>query len=356
MLSRIFFPFLFGLLLIGILSGLSRGGIFLFFEDFFARVALYHPVIFISGFFGSLLSIERAIGLRKNFLFVIPVSLILGVLLLITFGNPYLLVASSLLFSIPSIIVFRMGKHLFYFLFSSVLFFLGNLFFVSGGMRSGALALAESLVFYVLAERIELARIIKLKVSDILLFVLAFFAVLVGAFLLYFNEINSRFFPSSDNFPFYLIGFADLYLGMWFLLKDVAKRVIKISGGLSRYSALAILLGHFSLLLGGFFLFFGKWRFWGESIHFMTLGFTFSMVFGHAPLIFPQILKIKPFFSRALYFPLSLLHFSVFIRFLSAFFHNLKTLALSLNSLSILIFFIMMGALSILQKTPEPHK
>jgi hypothetical protein len=261
MLSRAFFPFLFVLLLIGILSGLARGGIFLFFEDFFARVSLYHPVIFISGFFGSLLSLERAIGLRKNLFFVIPISLILGVLLLLSFGNPYLLGAASLLFSIPSIIVFRMGKHLFYFLFSSVLFFLGNLFFVSGGMRSGALALSESLVFCVLAERIELSRIIKLKVSDVLLFVLAFFVVLIGAFLLYLNEINAISFPSSDNLPFYLIGFADFYLGIWFLLKDVAKRVIKISGGISRYSALAILLAHSSLLLSGFSLFFGKWRF-----------------------------------------------------------------------------------------------
>ena len=49
-------------------------------------------------------------------------------------------------------------------------------------------------------------------------------------------------------------------------------------------------------------------------IHSIFLGFALSMVFAHALIIFPRLLK-RPFrFGRRLYLPLALLHFSVVLR------------------------------------------
>ena len=352
MLGRFFIPFVLFLLFLGILSGLSRGGVVE--RDWFAQ---YHPIIFVTGFFGTLISLERAIGLGKIF-FIVPASIIFGVALYIFFGKPHMLVLSSLLFSIPSIFIVRMNRYLFYFLFSSLLFFLGNSAFVLGGVKSASLLLVESLVLFILAERIELSRIAKLRRSDIALFIFAFFLMLFSSALLFLVEVNYTERSLVGEFPLQLAGVSNIVLGVWFLMRDIARRVRKISAGITRFSATAVLLAHMSLLLSGVLLLFGKWKVWGGALHLISLGFVFSMVFGHAPLVFPQIAKTKPIFSHFFYAPLVLLHISVLMRVLSEIIllRELKFISLYLNSASILIFFFVMMATRLKEKMKGGRK
>jgi hypothetical protein len=50
------------------------------------------------------------------------------------------------------------------------------------------------------------------------------------------------------------------------------------------------------------------------ALHALALGFVFSMMLGHAPVILPAIARVKVLFSRLYYLPLALLHVSLVIR------------------------------------------
>jgi len=50
------------------------------------------------------------------------------------------------------------------------------------------------------------------------------------------------------------------------------------------------------------------------ALHAVMLGFVFSMVFGHAPIIFPAVLRVAVPYSPYFYVPLALLHASLAIR------------------------------------------
>jgi hypothetical protein len=50
------------------------------------------------------------------------------------------------------------------------------------------------------------------------------------------------------------------------------------------------------------------------QVHALFLGFVISMVFGHAPVIVPALLRIAPSFTPAAYGYLALLHASLLVR------------------------------------------
>ena len=50
------------------------------------------------------------------------------------------------------------------------------------------------------------------------------------------------------------------------------------------------------------------------ALHALGLGFVFSMVFGHAPIIFPAVLRIGVPYHPTFYLPLALLHLSLLVR------------------------------------------
>ncbi|MBY0432052.1 MAG: hypothetical protein K2Q10_12695, partial [Rhodospirillales bacterium] len=49
-------------------------------------------------------------------------------------------------------------------------------------------------------------------------------------------------------------------------------------------------------------------------LHAVFVGFVFSMVFGHAPIILPAVLRVSVPFRPAFYLPLALLHLSLTLR------------------------------------------
>ena len=50
------------------------------------------------------------------------------------------------------------------------------------------------------------------------------------------------------------------------------------------------------------------------ALHALTLGFVFSMVFGHAPIILPAVLRVAVPYHPTFYLPLALLHVSLIVR------------------------------------------
>jgi hypothetical protein len=49
-------------------------------------------------------------------------------------------------------------------------------------------------------------------------------------------------------------------------------------------------------------------------LHALLLGFVFSMVFGHAPIIFPAVLRVAVPYHAYFYVPLVILHVSLLAR------------------------------------------
>jgi hypothetical protein len=81
-----------------------------------------------------------------------------------------------------------------------------------------------------------------------------------------------------------------------------------------------------------------EWR--DAALHAIGLGFVFAMVFGHAPIIFPAVTRIKIPYHPALYLPLTLLHLTLALRVFGGLNSNfaLRQQAALLNGLVLVVF------------------
>ncbi len=108
-----------------------------------------------------------------------------------------------------------------------------------------------------------------------------------------------------------------LAMALWLLRYDIARYTIRKSG-LTRFIAACLLTGYGWLAIGGMLAV----RFGGVTAglqydaiqHAVLVGFVISMIFGHAPIIFPAVtgkaVPFQPFF----YSHLVVLHLSLFLR------------------------------------------
>lgn len=117
-----------------------------------------------------------------------------------------------------------------------------------------------------------------------------------------------------------LTGVALLGLAAWLFRFDLAWRTIR-HPGLPRFMAICLLSGYVWLtttaVLVGL-----KWPqtngvVYDAALHAFLVGFVFSMIFGHAPVIFPAVLGLPVHFRWTSYLPLVVLHGSVLLRMTS---------------------------------------
>jgi hypothetical protein len=115
----------------------------------------------------------------------------------------------------------------------------------------------------------------------------------------------------------HVYGGALVALAAWLARQDIARRTVRASG-LTRYIAVCLLSGYVWLGVGGVLLLFVGLQPGtpanDAALHAIAIGFVFSMVFGHAPIIFPAVLRVKVPYSAAFYGPLALLHVSIAVR------------------------------------------
>jgi hypothetical protein len=98
---------------------------------------------------------------------------------------------------------------------------------------------------------------------------------------------------------------------------DMARRMVRQTG-CTRFIAVCLLSGYVWLGVGGVL----HWRFGGvfagpyydAMLHTVFFGFVFAMIFGHAPMILPAILRRPPSYHPAFYVPLVLLRASLLLR------------------------------------------
>ena len=211
----------------------------------------------------------------------------------------------------------------------------GNLIWLSG--RPTFLAVPWWVAFLVLTiagERLELARILLLRPLAQRTFAGAIALVAVGLSL-------SLLFPDAG---IRLTGLGFLALGIWLLRFDLARRTVR-QAGLTRFIALCLLPGYVWLAAAGL-----AWLIWADRLtagpwydamlHAIFLGFIFSMIFGHAPLILPAVTGRALPYRPAFYSHLVTLHAGLLLRIAGdlALQPALRQWGAMLNVIAILLF------------------
>lgn len=299
-------------LLCGVLSGLARLGLPLPAHAV-AHVGV-HGALMVGGFFGTLIGLERAVALARPWPYLAPLASGLAGIALIA-DLP--LVWAGLLMALASFTMFaacasvwnaqRVAHHAALAL-AALAWFLGNLVWAWKGLVYPAVALwAAFLILTIAGERLELSRFVPTPPVARRVFVGIEALLLVGALVS----------VASEAFGLRLFAVALAALSAWLLRYDIARRTVK-SQGLTRYMALCLLSGYVWLGLAALLGLAGALQIGhalrDAALHALLLGFVFSMVFGHAPVILPAISTLKFLWHRGFYLPLAVLHLTLLAR------------------------------------------
>lgn len=276
-------------------------------------LAAAHGPLIVSGFLGTLISLERAVALNTWWSYGAPLAAAAGALLLLlgwgAAGALLLTLGSLALLLVFAVIVRRHPAHYTGVMAAGALAWLvGNSLWLAGRpLHHVVYWWAGFLVLTIVGERLELSRVLRLSESTIRLFAGAVTLLAAGLLLtLFFYDPGVR-----------LTGAGLLALALWLARHDVARRTVR-RPGLTRYIAACLLSGYLWLGAAGLLaLFYGgipAGPYYDAILHALFLGFVFSMIFGHAPIILPSLMNIPLPYTPAFYLPLALLHLSLLLR------------------------------------------
>lgn len=273
-----------------------------------------HGPLMVSAFLGTVISLERAVALRRRAAYLPPLLGGLGGLAL-TAGLPWALAAWLLLAAAVGLaVVFayivrqQPAAYTATMAVGAGAWLVGNGLLVAGRPVYAAVPWwVAFLVLTIAGERLELSRVLRLSSRVINLFVIVA-AVFVGGVALTLVA-----YTAGTQFA----GLGLILLATWLLRYDLARHNIR-RRGLTRFIAICLFGGYLWLAVGG-----ALWLVAGgimagplydAMLHAIFLGFVFAMIFGHAPLIFPSVLGRPMAYLPASYVPLIVLHGSLALR------------------------------------------
>ena len=293
----------------GVLGGLARLGWAVPLPS--PQVLAVHGPLLLSGFFGTVIGLERAVALGRRWAYAGPLLSGLGGLALLL-GLDWRLGAS--LFAAAALVLLLATLHIVrrqreWFTITLALgvasWLAGNLLWLAGSPPMAVAALwINFLVLTIAGERLELSRFLPPSPAARRLFLSVLLLLLAGGVAVFL-----------DRWAF-LQGIGLLALALWLARQDIARRTVW-ERGLTRFIALCLLSGYAWLAAGGLILL-AQAGLQGPAqdaaLHVLLLGFVFSMVFGHAPIIFPAVLRVRMPWHWSFYVPLLLLHGSLLLR------------------------------------------
>jgi hypothetical protein len=301
-------------LLVGMTAGLARLGLPV--PMWAGRLAALHGPLMVCGFFGTVISLERAVALARRWAYLAPLLSGAGAAAALSGVVPPaigagLIAAGSAILAAASLLIYARQRELFTLTLAlgALSWLLGNLQWLAG-LPIHAIVPAW-LAFFVLTiagERLELSRLLPPSAVARRIFAITLILLLGAVALSLRDERTGRL----------LLAVALLAIAAWLMRQDVARRTVR-SRGLTRFIAVCLLSGYAWLAVAGITLL--AWLGLGDRIaaydaalHAVLLGFVFSMVFGHAPIIFPAILRIAVPYAAYFYVPLVILHASLLLR------------------------------------------
>ena len=283
-------------LVAGIAGGLARAGV----AAPLGSSAALHGVLMVSGFFGAVISLERAVALGRAWAYLAPLACGIGGIALLAGAGAiglWLFVAGAAILLAASLVLAwrHVSLEVCTLAIAAGCWLAGNVLLALGAPI--AVVLGWWIAFFALtigAERLELSRYMPRPRAAHWLFAAIALALIAGALA-----------------SLRLTGLALAALAGWLLVFDLARNTIRRTG-LVRYIAACLLAGYGWLALGGvlFAIDYG----YDAALHAVLVGFVFSMVFGHAPVIVPAVLRRALPYTALFYVPLVLLHFSLALR------------------------------------------
>ncbi len=294
----------------GVAGGLQRIGV----SIDAGRAMGWHGPLMVSGFFGTVIGLERAVALARPWPYLAPIASAAGALLLLAgsavAGSSSMVAAAAILLA-ASLDVWRRQPAPFTLIIALAAgcWLAGNALWAATGAASAAIPWwLGFLVLTIAGERLELSRYQPTSAAARRVFAAIVMAMLAGFVWATLDLVAGL----------RLVGATFVALAAWLFRQDIARRTVR-GTGLTRFVAVCLLSGYAWLAIGG--LLFASGRaggfVWDAAIHAVMLGFVFAMVFGHAPIIFPAVLRVAVPYHWTFYLPLALLHVSVAIRVVS---------------------------------------
>jgi hypothetical protein len=263
-----------------------------------AGALVLHGAVMVSGFFGTVIALERAVALGRLWAYSAPLAAgVGGALLLADVQVPGFLfmIAAAAAFCAASIVIVARQPSV-----ETATLLAGAAAWLAGAvcLLLGVDPVRWWIAFFALtigAERLELSRYLKRSRFSRL----SFIALAAGVLLCALE-------PSSKAQGAILV-----LLALWLFAFDLARITIRQTR-LPRYIAACLLAGYFWLAVSGVLLALGAPR--DGALHAFFLGFVVSMVFGHAPVILPAVLRVPFPYHPVVYVPLVVLHASLAAR------------------------------------------
>ena len=282
-----------------------------------ATTAEEHGVLMALGFLGTVISLERAVALGRRWAFAAPALAGAGGVAVLLSLPPVvgrlLLCAASIVLVVVYVVVHRIqpALHLRVMAAGAVCWYVATLFWLTGWPLPRVVPwIAGFLVLTIIGERLELARVAFLTRSSVRQFLVG--AVVFGVGLTLTTTV------ATGSTGVRVAGAGMIALAAWGSVHDVARRTVKIPG-VTRFMAVCLLAGYVWLFIGGV-----VWMFAGNlgasvsiydaALHTVFLGFVMSMIFGHAPVIVPAVLRVRLPFRPWFYLHVGLLHTSLLAR------------------------------------------
>ncbi len=268
----------------------------------------------VCGFLGTVIALDRAVGLQRLWTYSAPLLTGAGALMLALgqLGKPplMLIAAGSAVFVLVATYVVRLQRATFtaVMALAAAAWLCGNVLWVKGWPVNRIVCWWMAfLALTIVGERLDLSRFQKPSAWSKPLLTLALALFIGGVVCSAILQI-----PGER-----LTGAGLLALAAWLARFDIARRTVR-QPGLPRFMALCLLLGYGWLALSGVFMM----RFspletglrYDAVLHSFFLGFVFSMIFGHAPVIFPAVLIVRPVFGNRFYVHVLLLHVALVLR------------------------------------------
>lgn len=300
----------FACLVFGVGAGLARLGVAV--PAAMASVAALHGPLMIGAFLGTVIALERAVATGRRWAYAGPLLAGAGGIAAIAGGadaGAWLLVAGSTVLVVASGAIFVRQRALFTFTLvaGALCWLVGSALWATGAAVHEVVGWwLAFLILTIAGERLELSRFMPPSANARRMF---------GAVLL---VIGAGLFGSAAPWGAQVFAGGLVALALWLARYDIARRTVR-TAGLTRYIAVCLLSGYVWLAIGGGVVvaaggFAPGSRTYDVAVHALGLGFVFSMVFGHAPVIFPAVLRVTMPYHAAFYVPLALLHLSLAVR------------------------------------------
>ena len=297
-------------LLAGIAAGLARIG--LWTAEPLANLGALHGPLMVSGFFGTLVSLDRAVAVRRSWAYLAPALAAIGALALVS-GAPHaigggLMTVGSAVMVGTTFALAAQGRTLPLNVVAAgaLAWFLGSLLWLQAApVDSVALWWAVFFILTIAGERLERSDLIRPPVPVRASFIVSM-ALLVG---------GAATVGTAPDLGFVIAGTGIIGLAIWFARHDVARRMLR-EADITQYVAICVLSAYAWLGVAGLSAL-GLWVMPGAydtMLHALFLGFVFSMVLGHAPIILPAVARLRVTFSAAFYAPLLILQASLLLR------------------------------------------